>query len=252
MTDTRKKKYRWTAQHILVAAWLIGLTGVFVAMACPVSIGILRLFIVATIPALWLLAVFLTRRAKWLARTILALGLIAGVLALLPGKPLDPARLQSEYLKQLKQYDGTPYVWGGENRCGIDCSGLFRRALINSHLRLAFRTGNPKSLRAGLDLWWHDCSALALRDQYRDFTIPLFSARSVNSVTNSLLMPGDIAVTLDGVHVLAYLGNQRWIEADPGISRVVTMSVPSDNMWFTVPVRVMRWTHMKGASNKSM
>lgn len=169
---------------------------------------------------------------------------------ILPGRAVDPARLNAEYLTQLERYDGTPYVWGGENGRGIDCSGLVRRALINSHVRVSLTTMNPRSLRAGLDLWWHDCSAKALGDQYRDFTVPLFSARSINSITNSLLMPGDIAVTHDGVHVLAHLDGQNWIEADPGISKVVTLSVPTDNVWFTVPVNVMRWTHMKGTSNR--
>jgi hypothetical protein len=249
MIDTPKPKYQWTTQRILAATWFADLAGILVAMAYPVSIGIIRLFVVAGILTLWLLAIFLTRHIKWLTYTILALGLIAGVFALLPGRAIDPDSLQSEYLKQLKRYNGTPYVWGGENGRGIDCSGLVRRALINSHLLFALKSGNSKSLRAGLNLWWYDCSARALREQYRDFTSPVFSAQSINAIAASSLLPGDIAVTSDGVHVLAYLGNQQWIEADTGILKVIIVSVPSDNAWFTVPVQIMRWAHLKGASN---
>jgi hypothetical protein len=34
------------------------------------------------------------------------------------------------------------------------------------------------------------------------------------------LRPGDLAVTTSGSHVLAYLDDNRWIEADPDIMRV--------------------------------
>ncbi|MBI3986575.1 MAG: C40 family peptidase [Lentisphaerae bacterium] len=30
----------------------------------------------------------------------------------------------------LRRYEGTLYVWGGENRRGIDCSGLVRKKVI--------------------------------------------------------------------------------------------------------------------------
>ena len=57
----------------------------------------------------------------------------------------------------------------------------------------------------------------------------------------SLLIPGDLAVTEDGVHVLAYLGGSEWIEADPQLNGVVRLSAPSENPWFGVEVRVVRW-----------
>lgn len=246
MTKTLNKSYQWTSRRILIAAWFVCLAALIVIMVYPVSHGILRLFTVTAIPVLWLLAMFLTCRVQWLSGSILGLGLIFCIFVLLPGRTIDPVRLRNEYLKQLKRYEGSPYVWGGENRRGIDCSGLVRRALIDSHVWTALVTANPEALRAGINMWWHDCSALALRDQYRNYTIPLFSAQSINTITSSLLMPGDIAVTSDGVHVLAYLGNQQWIEADLAIAKVIILSVPSDNVWLTVPVKVMRWKWMNG------
>ena len=52
---------------------------------------------------------------------------------------------------------------------------------------------------------------------------------------------GDMAVTEDGVHVLVYVGDQTWMEADPVFGRVVRESVPSDMAWFETPVVLVRW-----------
>lgn len=54
-------------------------------------------------------------------------------------------------------------------------------------------------------------------------------------------MPGDFAVTSDGVHVMAYIGDQTWLEADPDVKKVIKVKAPSDNPWFSEPVNVMRW-----------
>ena len=249
VTQTTNKKNQWRLQRILIGVWVAGFASTIVALAYPISTGILRSFIVTAIPGLWALAIFLARRVKWLTSAILAAGIVVGIFAVLPGRRIDPDRLQSAYVTQLKQYEGAPYAWGGENGRGIDCSGLVRRALVNAYLRTAFTTGNPKAMRAGLNLWWHDCSALALRDQYRHFTTPVFTAPSINAITNSFLLPGDIAVTSSGIHVLAYLGGRKWIQADPGIMKVITLAAPSDNAWFNVAVHIMRWADMQGTAS---
>ncbi len=45
--------------------------------------------------------------------------------------------------------------------------------------------------------------------------------------------------TTNGVHVLAYLGNGKWIQADPGIGAVATLvGRTDDNGWFRAPVTV--------------
>lgn len=57
-------------------------------------------------------------------------------------------------------------------------------------------------------------------------------------------MPGDMAVTSSGVHVLAYLGERTWIEADPNElqgNRVIRVKTPTRNAWFNMPVHIMRW-----------
>ena len=194
---------------------------------------------------LWLGVVFLTRKRKWISMAVLTLGLVLAVFVILPGRELDMQCLQDTYVRRLQRYTGTRYVWGGENGLGIDCSGLVLRALINANIEIGLTTLNPRALRYAFSLWWHDCTARALRDQYRNFTIPIFTEQSINSINRHLIMPGDIAVTANGIHVLAYIGNSRWIEADPDIMEVIELSVPTKNKWFTVPVNVMRWTQMK-------
>ena len=58
----------------------------------------------------------------------------------------------------------------------------------------------------------------------------------------SQLLPGDLAVTRGGAHVMAYLGDHLWIEADPVVGRVITVTAPShDNPWFYADMRIMRW-----------
>jgi cell wall-associated NlpC family hydrolase len=59
----------------------------------------------------------------------------------------------------------------------------------------------------------------------------------------SLIQPGDLAITSNGVHVLVYAGGGRWSQADPGLERVATMAATDPHMgWLDVPVTVRRWS----------
>jgi hypothetical protein len=127
---------------------------------------------------------------------------------------------------------------------------MVRRGLINANIKTGLSTLNQSLIRAAFVLWWNDCSARALRDEYHGFTTRLFQAKSINSITPATLSPGDLAVTSDGTHVLAYLGDSTWIEADPSVMKVITVLTPSDNMWFNVPVHIMRWNQFKESPPK--
>ena len=104
---------------------------------------------------------------------------------------------------------------------------------------------NPNLIRAALSLWWFDCSARALLEEYRGQTKRLLAAENVRQLDPSKLQPGDFAVTADGVHVLAYLGEGIWIEADPGLQRVVRLNAMEENHWLKVPIVVMRWRYFE-------
>jgi hypothetical protein len=56
------------------------------------------------------------------------------------------------------------------------------------------------------------------------------------------LQSGDVVVTQSGVHTLAYLGDCRWIEADPLAGAVITVQAPAaKNPWFEQPMKIVRW-----------
>jgi hypothetical protein len=69
----------------------------------------------------------------------------------------------------------------------------------------------------------------------------------LNKLDSALLLPGDIAVTTSGVHMMAYLGNNKWIGADPGEKRVAIFTIPeTKNVWFFTPMNIMRWNKIHG------
>ncbi|HEY0074477.1 MAG TPA: NlpC/P60 family protein [Abditibacteriaceae bacterium] len=173
---------------------------------------------------------------------VLVLLFLAAFLA--PGRNVNARQMQQDYVNALRAYTNTPYVWGGENHRGIDCSGLLRAALIDANWKHGLLTTNPRLLRRAFEIWWHDSSAQALGNEYRGWTKILFSTPSLNSVDYSRLQPGDIAVTEGGAHCLAYLGDKTWIEADPNAlvgDKVIQVKAPSKNAWFSQPMRILRW-----------
>jgi len=124
----------------------------------------------------------------------------------------------------------------------ILCSGLVRKALVNTHARLGLTTLNPGQTRKALDLWWHDASAKFMRDGYENRLRSLGEAPNVNSLDLARLLPGDLAVTMTGVHVMAYSGDGTWIEAEPDAGRTIILRAPSDtHLWIKTPIRLLRW-----------
>lgn len=188
---------------------------------------------------------YLVRRRKTLVTLMAAACALSLVFVCLPGRQADAPALRQAYVRELLAYEGTPYVWGGENRFGIDCSGLVRKALINANLRLGLQTLNPRLVRRALYLWWNDCTAQALRDGHLGLTTRVQSVAAINVVAADTLASGDLAVTASGVHVLAHLGDGEWIEADPGEMKVIRVRTPAKNTWFQTPVHILRWAELQ-------
>ncbi|MBI2297828.1 MAG: C40 family peptidase [Armatimonadetes bacterium] len=192
--------------------------------------------------ATWLLVGYHARSRRpallaWAAVSLVALGLLA-----LPGRPYSEDGLRQAVVGAWRGYDGTRYIWGGENRLGIDCSGLVRRGLIDATWRVGLRTLNPRLIRASCRLAWHDCSARALGENHNGVCRGLGAAASLNTADERLLLPGDLAVTASGVHTLGYLGDGTWIQAEPGAGRVIIEHAPGQDPWFDMPVTLHRWS----------
>jgi len=238
------KLFRYFRQDIREHPWFVLFILTILFWLVPQSYRIIRIFFVFSLPILWLFGVFIIRKRRVLAIALFAMGIAFLVFLCTPGSEPDKSKLREEYVQSLERYEGTRYIWGGENRLGIDCSGLVRNGFIDANVRVGILSLNPKPIRHAFELWWNDCSARALQDGYRQFTTPLFKAESINSITNSLLAPGDIAITPGGVHVLAYLGENRWIEADPEVMKTIIVLSSSDNVWLKFPAHVRRWTQL--------
>jgi hypothetical protein len=223
--------------------------GFLLCLLVPMRYTALKVGLVAFGMGAWAVALFLCR-ATVVGRTVCAIiaAAVAGILLflLLPGRPYDKNVLRSEYIRSLMSYRGTPYVWGGGNRFGIDCSGLVERALVDAYLKRAAITANPGLAREAVSLWWYNRSARALGEGYRGDTLLLREVRELNTADYSAIEPGDLAVLSDGVHVMAYLGSQTWIEADPLSMRTITARVPRNaDIYFSMHARIMRWRSLE-------
>jgi len=227
------------------------LAGLWFLAAClivfPINNLPLRIGTLLTVLGAYISLIFIFRRRKPVLFGLLLAGILTSVFLICPGRLPDSQNLQNAYLRSLRTYSGTYYIWGGENKLGIDCSGLVRAGLIKANFEQGLLTANPRLVRNALSLWWYDCSAKALSEEYRGLTRHIARASSINLMEANEIQPGDIAVTTSGVHVLAYLGNNEWIEADPDLKKVVIVRVPAkNNPWFDESVNIMRWSELEG------
>jgi len=221
---------------------LAALAGAFAISQYPVHCTVLRLALLGCAAGAWIGVTILIWNRKALKRLALALPMLAAIPFMLPGDEMNADELRHDYVRRMALLEGTTYVWGGESPHGIDCSGLPRRALRDALLAYGVKHLNGRAFRTYAEHWWYDASAKALGEGFRSFTVPVGTAGTIRDMNHETLMPGDLAVTSFGVHVLAYAGEGLWIQADPNIGSVAILHGSANNGWFSAPVTVHRWS----------
>lgn len=226
---------------VWVALWVILLT----MLIFPVSIGFIRLSIILGFILLWSSGIYLFWRNVYLRVLFLLIAIVVLTIIIIPGKKANSKQLQNEYVNSLLAYENVRYIWGGENKIGIDCSGLVREGFINANLKIGVKTLNPRLIRRAFFIWWYDCSAEALGNNYRQMTTLVLKSREMDELDYNNIIPGDIIVAETGFHTFAYIGNNTWIEANPDKGK--TVRITSDEKakeWADIPIRVVRWSEL--------
>lgn len=175
MNSTDNKRQA-AGKRIGIALWCLLLVLLLATHWYPIRFRMLRLLMVAGVLLLWSGALWLVWSHKVMRRILIMVSALLLVFILWPSRPSNPQLMRQEYVQALKRYEGTKYVWGGEGKRGIDCSGLMRCGFIDANIKQGFSTFNPSLLREGFSLWWNDCSAKALKEEYQQRTRLLLTA----------------------------------------------------------------------------
>lgn len=239
-------------RRLILICTLGAIAGIIMISLNPVESKMLKLAFLGCLVGAWIGFAILTWSQKALRLMVLILPPLGVIPFLLPGGEMDAKELRTEYVQRMSGYEGTKYFWGGESARGIDCSGLPRRAFRDALLAYGLRHFNGTACRSYLTQWWFDASAKALGEGYRNYTLPLGTSGTIKTMNYEGLMPGDLAVTDSGVHILAYMGKGKWIQADPGIGAVTTLDGRTDdNIWFDTPVSTYRWQLLSHDSSEA-
>src|SRR5262245_22084547 len=223
------ERYRKARAVALISIWVLIWLALFLNINSPIVNTFKKATLVICVIGIWVVGAAIFWNKKVARRVILAVGIIPMLFLCMPGYRYDKAFLRQEYVNELSKYENVDYVWGGEKRSGIDCSGLIRAGLINADIRQGIIRLNPGLVRAGIYLWWNDSSAYELGSGYKDRAKRIATIKDLEEVDYTVIRPGDFVVKADGTHTMAYLSDKIWIEADPGRMKVIKEKIPGSD-----------------------
>ncbi len=230
-------------KRLIIIITVGALAGVLLLPLNPVNSKMLKIVFLGSTVGVWIGFTILFWKRRFLRYFAFTIPFLMIIPFILPGREIDSEELRTDYLKRMNDFEGTKYHWGGESSLGIDCSGLPRKALRDALFSYGIKHLNGLAFRSFIEQWWFDASAKALGEEYRNYTRPLGISGTIEKMDYSSLVPGDLAVTTCGVHVLVYFGNGQWIQAEPNIGAVVTLDGRTvENVWFSTPITMHRWT----------
>ncbi len=230
-------------RRLLVIFTVGAIGGIFALILNPVNSTLLKVAFHVCCFLAWLGVLLVAWRWRPVRIAVLAVPVVLLIPFCLPTREIKTAKLREDFVVRMLEYEGTRYYWGGENWKGIDCSGLPRRAYREALFRYGIRHLDGGALRKSVLNWWFDASARAMAAEYRGETVALNRGGQISNMSYDELIPGDLAITEGGAHMLAYVGDGQWIQADPGLGTVALQHGKNDsNGWFDVPVNLFRWT----------
>lgn len=175
------------------------------------------------------------------------------------GGNANRASMRSEYVNRLKAYDHVRYVWGGETRFGIDCSGLARTALWETMLGTGTKARDWQLISQAARFWSRDLSAADMLAGTHGYTRVIGRTGGLTDPSllrmrrDFVLEPGDLAVAGGGSHVLIYVGDDVWIEANPEDGMVVQNQAKGSNRsYFRMPATILRWWVFGGTGARGL
>lgn len=229
-------------RRLLIILLIGSIAGIGAALFNPVNNFSLRVLLIAGIAGTFFTLFFLAGKSALKKVALLLILFLTLIPFLLPSREMNSNEIREDYLHRLVQLNNVSYHWGGESTGGIDCSGLPRKTLREALFWNGLKTGNGKPIRDAVSQWWNDASAKAISEGYHDYATKLETEGSIAQMSYHELKPGDLAVSIGGVHVLVYLGNDQWIQAAPEVGHVAIFDGrEDDNRWLKVAVTTHRW-----------
>ena len=211
-------------RRLLLILTIGSLVALVVVNLDPVTTKLHRLVILCAITGIWLGPLLLMWKRKAVRIALCLVPVLMLLPFLLPGKEINRSELREDFLKRMVSYEGTEYHWGGESGRGIDCSGLPRRAMREALFSNGIRHLDGGSMRLFLKHWWNDASAKALAEGHLDFTIPTGETGTIAKMDYAKLQPGDLVVTEDRRHILAFLGAKNGFRRIPVLEKSLLLT----------------------------